>query len=124
MRQQCVTSVKKSRKNLQNKDFISVVLLCDSPGYRMKSYGPIPLITINNQRLIDIQISIIESAFPNCEIILCLGFDAEKIYKYIRSKHSDKNIRIVENQLYDISNSCESLRLSLNNIYNEKNFYI
>lgn len=124
MRTKCITSVKKQPKknkgSSQDKDLISVVLLCDSPGYRMKSYGPISLVDIGKKKLIDIQIDAIKKRFDNFEIIVCLGFDAEKIYKHIKSKHKTINIRIVENQLYNTSNSCESLRLSLNNICNDK----
>ena len=109
---------KKIIKNDNNK-FISIVLLCDSPGYRMKSYGPLSLISIGNKKLIDIQINAIKNAFHNFELILCLGFDTDKVYRYIKSKYPQINIRIVENQLFNSSNSCEGLRLSLNNIYNE-----
>jgi NDP-sugar pyrophosphorylase family protein len=122
------TKVKiKKKNNINNKKikppndpFVSVVLLCDSAGYRMKSYGPISLINIGSKRLIDIQISAIQSAFKNFELIICLGFDSEKVCKYLKTKYHDLNIRIIENQLYNSSNSCESLRLSLNNISNDK----
>lgn len=123
MRTKCITSARKNKKKevvTQDNDLISVVLLCDSPGYRMKSYGPISLIDIGKRKLIDIQIEAIKKRFINFEIIICLGFDTEKIYKYVKSKYKTLNIRIVENQLYHLSNSCESLRLSLNNIYNNK----
>jgi len=123
MRTKCITSAKsKSRKkNAESDDLISVILLCDSPGHRMRSYGPVSLVSVNGAvRLIDLQIEAIKSTFNNFEIILCLGFDSDKVYRYIRSKHKDLNIRIVENQLYDTSNSCESLRLSLKNICNDK----
>lgn len=109
-----------SKKEKISNELITVVLLCDSPGYRMKSYGPLSLITINNKRLIDLQIACIKDTFPNFELIVCLGFDSEKVCRYIRSKYHDINIRFIENQLYNSSNSCESLRLSLNNTCNNK----
>jgi NDP-sugar pyrophosphorylase family protein len=86
----------------------------------MKSYGPPSLITIANHRLIDIQIEAIGKTFKYYEIILCVGFDAEKISKYVRNKYNNINIRIVENQLYNSSNSCESARLALNNTINDQ----
>lgn len=110
-------------KNTESKpqaDLITVILLCDSPGYRMKSYGPLPLISIKNTRLIDFQIKAIQQTFDNFEIILCVGFDAEKICKYVRSKYASLPIRVVENQLFNSSNSCESLRISINNTLNDK----
>jgi NDP-sugar pyrophosphorylase family protein len=86
----------------------------------MKSYGPPSLINIANHRLIDIQIDAISKTFKYYEIILCVGFDAEKISKYVRNKYNNINIRIVENQLYNSSNSCESARLALNNTINDQ----
>lgn len=109
----------KSRNTLKKDEFITVILLCDNPGYRMRSYGPISLVPINSKRLIDIQVSAINSIFPKCEIIICLGFDCEKVCKYIRSKNMD-NVRVIENQLYTTTNSCEGLRLCLNNTSNNK----
>lgn len=114
-----ITSVK-NKKNPIIHDLISVIMLCDSPGYRMKSYGPLPLVTIKNNRLIDLQIQSIMQCIPNFEIILCVGFDSEKISKYIRNKYNNINIRLVENQLFASSNSNESARLSLNNTINDK----
>jgi hypothetical protein len=86
----------------------------------MKSYGPLPLISIVDQRLIDLQIQAVQQTFSNFEIILCAGFDTEKICKYIRNKYNNINIRIVENQLFNNSNSCESVRIALNNTLNNK----
>jgi hypothetical protein len=118
MRKNRIADIKKIKQ--ENNELISVILICDSPGYRMRSYGPISLISIKNRKLIDIQISEINSTFKNYEIILCVGFDSEKVCKYVKSKYSDLNIRIIENQLFNSSNSCESLRLALNNISNKK----
>jgi len=123
MKTKCIVSAKKKTKEKKEKlspDLVTVILLCDSSGYRMKSYGPVSLVTINDTKLIDLQIRCIKNVFENFEIILCVGFDAEKICKYIRSEHGDTRIRIVENQLHNVSNSCESLRLSLNNTTNNK----
>lgn len=125
MKARNITKLKKKKnqkrtKDIKQQDLITVVLLCDSPGYRMKSYGPVSLITLGNKKLIDIQISTIKKVFKNFEIVICLGFDADKICKYVKSKYKNINIRIVENQLYNSSNSCESLRLSLNNICNNQ----
>lgn len=112
---------RKTKKTVKQKpELITVILLCDCPGYRMKSYGPLPLIQIQNNKLLDIQIDSILSSIPNCEIILCVGFDSEKITKYVRQKYKKINIRIVENQLFTQSNSNESARLGLNNTLNNK----
>jgi hypothetical protein len=121
MKTKCVTSTKRNIKGQPCKtELISVILLCDSPGYRMKSYGPLPLINIASHKLIDMQIKAIQQTLLNFEIILCVGFDSDKIVKYIRSKYSNLPIRIVENQLFNSSNNCESARLALNNTLNNK----
>jgi NDP-sugar pyrophosphorylase family protein len=121
MKSKCITSPKANKSvKTQFSDLVTVILLCDSPGYRMKSYGPLPLISIANQKLIDLQIQAIQQSFINFEIILCVGFDTEKICKYIRTKHSKVNIRVVENQLFNSSNSCESVRIALNNTLNHR----
>jgi len=118
----CVTSIKKtSRKSKLSKDLISVILLCDLPNYRMKSYGLTCLIDIDKQyKLIDYQISVIQKNFTNSEIIICAGFESDKLCKYITHKYNKKNVRIVENQIFDQTGPCESMRLALNNITNDK----
>jgi len=121
IKNKCITSPKANKKTAsQNAELVSIILLCDSPGYRMKSYGPTSLVTIANKKLIDIQIEAIKQSFTNFEIILCVGFDAEKICKYVRTKYAKTNIRLVENQLFKNSNSCEAARLALNNTTNNK----
>lgn len=125
MKTKCITTIKSARKNIEKYDeFISFILLCDSPGYRMKSYGSSCLLEIGGNKLLDIQIQTINSYFENKEIILCVGFDSSSIIKYVRNSYKNINIRIVENQLYDKTNSCESLRLCLNNTLNDKVFVI
>jgi CTP:phosphocholine cytidylyltransferase-like protein len=103
---------------------ITFVLLCDMPGYRMKSYGTTSMTDILGKKLIDLQIEAIKEQFKKYEIIICAGFDCENLYKHIRQKYKKDNIRIVENQLFNNCNSCESLRLCLNNLNNGKIFII
>ena len=52
VKKQCITSPRS--KKTTNDSLITIVFLCDSPGYRMKSYGAIPLIPFKTKRLIDI----------------------------------------------------------------------
>lgn len=118
-----VTSTRSTRKTVEKtepKDLITVILLYDIETYRMKSYGPLPLINIGQKKLLDIQIEHIKKHFCNFELILCVGNDSDKIYKHIKNTYSDSNIRLVENQVHSNSNSCESIRLCLNNTMNSK----
>ena len=118
----CVTQ---TRRKKSYDGLVTFILISDTPGYRMKSYGPSSLLQIDKKnKLIDIQITSILKVFSNIEIILCVGFEAEKISKYIRQKHPSINLRIVENQLFNETNSCEALRLSLNNVTNDKIFLV
>jgi hypothetical protein len=121
MKKYCITSVKKPKHVKQDNDKIeepiSVVLLYDAAVNRMKSYGPIALFNINEQtKIIDYHISFIHAHFTNPEIVICVGSDSEKIIKYVQTRYHNTNIRIVENQIYQDTNTCESLRLCLNNI--------
>lgn len=118
----CTTTTKKDKEPYTG--LVSVILLADVPGYRMKSYGPTSLLEVKKIRLIDHQIKAISNAFPNSEIVICTGFESEKINRYIRYTYDKSNIRMVENQLFNNTNSCESLRLALNNINNSNLFII
>ena len=114
-----------SPKNLDSShhrktEFVSVVLFSENHGYRMKSYGPVPLITIDGKSLIETQINAIKSTFANFEIILCSGFETERTVNFIKEKFCNLNIRIVENQVHYNSNCCESARLCINNTMNNK----
>ena len=86
----------------------------------MKSYGPTPLARIGNSILLDMQIDSIKRVFSDFEVIVCGGFEAEKVVRHIRDEHKDIDVRFVENQIHYNSNCCESLRLALNNIQNDK----
>jgi|GEM_PF-625751 choline kinase len=96
---------------------VSILLLAENHGYRMKSYGPISLVVVDGKALIEHQIEAISSTFLNFEIIVCSGFETSKIYNFIKKRFGRSvKIRIVENQIYFHSNCCESIRLSMNNV--------
>lgn len=110
-------------KVIDNENFdslISVVLFAENHGYRMKSYGPISLMKIEGKTLIERQIDTIKATFKNFEIILCVGFETQKIVEFVKDNFTDINIRVVENQMHFTSNCCESARLCLSNINNDK----
>jgi len=102
------------------KENVTVILLGENHGHRMKSYGPIPLIKVDTKTLLQKQIEAVKAVFPKYEIILCSGFDAKKTTEYVKENFKKENIRIVENQLHYNSNCCESARLCLNNTMNTK----
>lgn len=100
---------------------ITIILLAENYGYRMKSYGPISLVEIDGKTLLQHQLEAISSVFVDFEVIICCGFETNKVYHYIQSNFPrNYNIRLVENQVYYHSNCCEGLRLCMNNTMNTR----
>lgn len=116
-----ITNAKSNNSGVLRDEKITVILLAENYGYRMKSYGPISLIEFEGKTLLERQVDAIRSVFLESEIILCSGFETNKVYHFVNSKFpSSYNIRIVENQVYYHSNCCEGLRLCMNNTTNNK----
>ena len=94
---------------------ISIIIPVAGMGSRMKRYGPKCLFpTSKGSTILSKIIKNIRKVYPYCEIIATVGFDADKVIDSV-----PKNIRIVENQLYDTTNMVESIRLALNNAVND-----
>jgi hypothetical protein len=120
-----IASVKQAGVDKQRfKEFITVIILSENHGYRMKSYGSMPLIKIKDKTLLEKQVEVIKSTFLNYEIILCAGFEVKKIKEFVKKNLSHENIRIIENQVHYNSNCCESARLCLNNTMNNKILFL
>jgi hypothetical protein len=113
------TKPKKQKKSAPKNHLVSVVLLSENYGYRMKSCGPISLVKVGNHTLLEHQLDAINKAFTHYEIILCTGFETEKVLNFIEVKCPTAPIRVVENQIYKVTNCCESTRIALNNISND-----
>jgi choline kinase len=97
------------RKRVDRND-ITVIIMAANIGYGMKSYGPKSLLNINpNETLIEYQLNLIQTSFPNADIILVVGFAADRIIK-----RCPIGVRIIENQLYETTNEVEQVRLALN----------
>ena len=121
MRTQYVISPKQTRPDHRRAELISIILLSENHGYRMKSYGPISLVQVGDKTLLEHQVDAISSAFINFEVVLCAGFETSKIYNFVKRKYGPScRIRIVENQMYYHSNCCESIRLCMNNVMTDK----
>lgn len=97
-----------------NKEY-TVLLFTESHGYRMKNHGAVQLTKFNGEFLIDHQIKALKSRFKNLKIILSCGFESSRIWKHLKEKYKQLDIRLVENQLYRTTNSCEGIRLALMN---------
>lgn len=116
-----ITNVKASDKGDRRSDPVTFILLAENYGYRMKSYGPISLINIGDKTLLEHQIHAIESSFVDYEVIICSGFETQKVYQFVQQTFPrSMPIRIVENQVFYHSNCCEGLRLCMNNTRSER----
>lgn len=109
-----ITSVK-GKKN-RKPEHVSVIFLADKVKDKMKTNGPSSLLQFGLNNMLDIQLASVASAHKSYEIVLSLGYEAERVMRYIKSKYNGRGIRVVENKDHESSNYCESLRLALNNI--------
>lgn len=98
---------------------IHVIIPSAGIGRRMKSYGCKSLLTINNKKLIDIQIHNINSVFPNNEIILITGFDSDRLIN-----NSPEDIIKIENEKYYDNNVVKSISIGLRATKNNEHVLI
>jgi len=104
-------SVIRIKKGKKTSDSISVAILAAGCGNKIKSYEPRSLLKIQGKPLIEHQLSTINNYFKNeAETITVVGCHANKVIKKVKNE-----TRIVENQIYNDTNSSESLRLAFNN---------
>lgn len=106
-----VKITKASTKGRRNKPNFSIAILTAGVGSRIKSYEPRSMLRIGDKTLIEHQIDTLKNVFGETEVIGVVGFDAQRIIK----KLNGKAIRIIENQMYESTNTSESLRLAFNN---------
>jgi choline kinase len=112
--------VSPKRGDSRPEELVTVILLSENVGHRMKSYGSTSLLSLGNATVLEHQINAIKSLFVNYEIILCGGFDIDRVVKFVNQKYRSDNVRVIENQMYLNSNDCESVRLCLNNTTNSR----
>ena len=94
----------------KNQPAVQVIILAAGAGARTRSYEPRCLLKYNGKTLLDYQLSAIQANLFKYEVCIVGGIEANKIIKKL-----DKNVRFVENQKHDETNSGESLRLAVNN---------
>jgi choline kinase len=106
-------NVRRIKKTHLGDERISFVILAAGCGKKIKSYEPRSLLKTNSGKsIIETQISNTVNHFNNVEVIAVVGCHASKVIKKYKQS---PDVRFVENQLYDSTNSSESLRLGLNN---------
>lgn len=88
---------------------IEVIILGAGVGARIKSYEPRSLIKINNKSIVENQIDLVNDNLSKATITVVGGYSINKIIKKLYGK-----VKFIENQLYETTNSAESLRLAVN----------
>mgnify|MGYP003112901988 FL=1 len=99
-----------SKQKSQDYSELSVIIPAAGMGRRMKSYGPKGLITLNGPSVLERQIKIVWKIYPEADITIVAGFQADLISERIRKKYP---VRIVRNTEYETTNVARSLFLGL-----------
>ena len=96
---------------------LSIVIPAAGMGHRMKSYGPKALIKLyQDVTLIERQIELLWSVYPNSEILVVIGFEADKI----RKKLSKYPVRFIYNPIHQNTNVLYSIGLAMQAIISEE----
>jgi len=105
------TQIKNNHPGLNPEKPLTVIIPIAGIGNRMKSYGPKCLLEVpkKNKSIIEEIIASIKNTYPYSDIIVCVGFEADKVIKSLLGK-----VRIVENRDYNETNITESIRLCMN----------
>lgn len=108
------------RNTNADRNKLSVIILGALPSYKMRSYGPKGLIKLSSgDTILDSQLNSITLIHNVCDVVLTVGFQADKIIR-----HCPTNVRIVENQLFEQTNILEELRLALNNVVTDRVLFV
>jgi len=94
-------------------------ILAGGCGYREKSKAPKILQSHHGKSILDIQIDTILECYPKAIISITAGFQADKI---LREKPAPAIV--IENQLWESSNTIEEVRLFLNSTHAKRVLFI
>lgn len=101
---------------MKEKDNICFILYGSRNLSNMKCFGPKHFYRNHQQKtLLAIQIDNILSNYSHADIILTIGYDADRILK-----NKDSRIRYIENQLFSTTNEVEDIRLAINSTNSSK----
>ena len=104
-----IRQIIKSGPSVVESEKISIIIPAAGIGTRMKSYGPKPLLSVNNKYLVNYQLDIIRDKIniPH-EVILVAGHGADRVFK-----NTPHDIIKVENEHYTETNVVRSICLGL-----------
>lgn len=109
-----------ARQNFSTLSDLTAVILCAGKGRRTSSIGSKSMVRVNNTNLINHQIETLKNKFPNIfDIIVVLGFDADKIFRTLPSW-----VRTVENENFENTNISRSIAMGLKASRSENIFMI
>ena len=80
-----ISRVRKDTKDKKDYSDMSVIIPAAGMGRRMKTYGPKCMIPINGVPIIERQIKQLNKVYPNCDIIIVVGFGSSVISDTINS---------------------------------------
>lgn len=88
---------------------LSIIIPAAGMGRRMKSYGPKPLIELNEKHtVISRQQYILQREFPTAEIIVVVGYEADSVIRGLRP-----GVKPVENEMFETTNVVRSIGMGL-----------
>lgn len=90
---------------------LTVILVAASPVERMRGRGPVSLFDVGKGVcLLEKQLDIVSKTFPKSDIIVCVGFEAQKVINKINNRWT--NVRFIINENYETTNIMHSIGLS------------
>jgi choline kinase len=95
-------------KGTKTTEKISVIIPAAGMGNRVKKLGPKPLIQLDDKTVFQHQYTKLKANIPNCEIILVVGYMADKVMSAIPS-----DVIKVENEKYEDTNVVRSIGMGL-----------
>lgn len=101
----------------KDRDHTSCILLYSKPLNRAKFLGPKCLHTTNGVTLVNEQIKEINKTFEEKDIVICSGFEWQKIYK-----ENIDGVRLVDNHNFENTSDIEEVKLGILNCPNSNNF--
>jgi choline kinase len=97
----------------QERDSAKLTIIIPAAGSsrRMRSYGAKSLIELTGgENVLGRQLRLLRKQFPKAEFIVVVGFQSEKVLKYLQK---EKTVKVVENDLYEQTSVVRSIDLGL-----------
>ncbi len=96
-------------RKTKDSDELAIIIPAAGAGYRMKSHGPKCLLNFRNTSILERQLGILHNIYPQAQMIVVVGFQADNIYKCIQNDR----VRFIENERYDDTNVVHSIGLGI-----------